>query len=97
MNFDTKPGSLFRVFLCWENVLKLGNNFLFKNLINDINRDKPILILYDQGLFFPKFVFKLYSKVYLHPEPMNVSFIITFMCGYGIFIFYIIKIKVSNI
>ena len=33
MNFDTKPGKLFRVFQCWENAVKLGNKHIFNNLL----------------------------------------------------------------
>jgi hypothetical protein len=40
MNFDTKPGSLFRAFKCFENSIQLGNKYLFKHLLKDIHRDR---------------------------------------------------------
>ena len=45
MNFDTRPGTLFRVFQCWENAVKLGNKHIFKNILKDIYSDKPVLII----------------------------------------------------
>ena len=71
MDFDTRPGSLFRFFQCWENSLKLGTSYIFKNLLDDMHREKPILVLYDQALFFPKITLKLYSKLYKN-DPNNM-------------------------
>lgn len=83
MNFDTKPGSLFRMFQCFENGVKLGNKHMFKHLLHDIHRDKPVLILYDQALFFPKLAFNLYEKKYKCPRPLHICYITTFLCAQG--------------
>lgn len=85
MNFDTRPGTLFRVFQCYENSVKLGAKHLFNRLIQDINNDKPVLILYDQALFFPKIACTLYSKKFNCPKPLHVSYVTTFMCARGIY------------
>ena len=85
MNFDTRPGALFRVFQCFENSVKLGSKHLFKNLLQDIHRDKPVLILYDQALFFPKLAFDLYAKKYNCPKPLHACYVTTFMCAKGIY------------
>jgi hypothetical protein len=86
MNFDTKPGSLFRVFQCFENSLKLASKHLMKSLLTDIDREKPVLILYDQALFFPKIALKLYTKKYKHnPRPLHACYVTTFMCAKDIY------------
>ncbi len=85
MNFDTKPGSLFRFFQCFENSIKLGNQHMFKQLLQDIYRDKPMLILYDQALFFPKMALRLYEKRYKCPKPLHAAYVTTFLCAQGIY------------
>lgn len=85
MNFDTKPGTLFRVFQCYENSIKLGAKHLFKRLIQDMYNDSPVLILYDQALFFPKIACELYSKKYHLAKPLHISYVTTFMCARGIY------------
>lgn len=85
MNFDTKPGSLFRVFQCFENSIKLGNTYMFKHLLKDINRDRPVLVLYDQALFFAKFALGLYEKWYKCPKPLHICYVTTFMCAAGVY------------
>lgn len=85
MNFDTRPGTLFRVFQCYENSVKLGSKHIFKNLIQDIHKDKPVLILYDQALFFPKLALELYSKKYNCPKPLHGCYVTTFMCARGVY------------
>lgn len=85
MNFDTKPGSLFRVFQCFENSIKLGNQHMFKQLLHDIYTDKPVLVLYDQALFFPKMALRLYEKRYKCPKPLHAAYVTTFLCAQGIY------------
>jgi hypothetical protein len=85
MDFDTSPGTLFRMFQCFENALKLGSKHLFANLLNDMHRDKPILILYDQALFFPKLALSLYEKKYACPKPLHCQYVTTFMCSKGVY------------
>nr|QVK45631.1 UDP glucuronosyltransferase [Brachionus paranguensis] len=85
MNFNTKPGTLFRVFQCYENSIKLGAKHLFQRLIQDMHNDRPVLILYDQALFFPKIACELYSKKYSCAKPLHVSYVTTFMCARGIY------------
>jgi hypothetical protein len=85
MNFDTRPGRLFRAFRIWENAIKFGQQYLFDTLVEDIYRERPAFILYDQALFFPKLAFKIYSKRYSCPEPLHVAYCITFMCAKGIY------------
>jgi hypothetical protein len=85
MNFDTRPGTLFRVFQCFENSVKLGSKHLFKNLLQDIHRDKPVLILYDQALFFPKLALDLYAKKYNCQKPLHACYVTTFMCAKGVY------------
>jgi len=85
MTFDTRPGNLFRVFQCWENAVNLGTKHIFKNLFKDINRDKPVLILYDQALFFPKLAFKVYTKKFKRPAPLHSSYVTTFLCDKDIY------------
>ena len=83
LKYNHKLGSLFRAFKCWENAIKLGNKHIFKRLIDDINRDKPSLILYDQALFFTKLTFKLYSKKFECPPPLHACYVTTFLCAKG--------------
>ncbi|CAF0718066.1 unnamed protein product [Brachionus calyciflorus] len=85
MDFDTRPGTLFRVFQCYENSVKLGAKHLFNRLIQDMHNDKPVLIVYDQALFFPKIACELYSKKFRCPKPPHVSYVTTFMCARGIY------------
>ncbi len=85
MNFDTKPGSLFRVFQCFENSIKIGNQHMFKQLLHDIHRDKPVLVLYDQALFFPKMALRLYEKRYKCPKPLHAAYVTTFLCAQGVY------------
>jgi hypothetical protein len=80
MTFDTRPGNLFRVFQCWENAVNLGTKHIFEILFKDINRDKPVLILYDQALFFPKLAFKVYAKKFNRPAPLHACYVTTFLC-----------------
>jgi hypothetical protein len=52
----------------------------------DIDREKPVLILYDQALFFPKIALKLYTKKYKHnPKPLHACYVTTFMCAKDIY------------
>lgn len=85
MDFDTKPGSLFRMFQCFENSIKLGNKHMFQTLLHDVYNDKPVLILYDQALFFPKMALSLYEKKYKCPMPLNACYVTTFLCARGIY------------
>jgi hypothetical protein len=85
MDFDTRPGTLFRVFQCFENSVKLGSKHLFKNLIEDMYKDKPVLIIYDQALFFPKLALDLYTKKYNRPKPLHACYVTTFMCAKGVY------------
>lgn len=85
MNFDTRPGTLFRVFQCFENGVKLGSKVIFNKLLVDIHRDKPVLILYDQALFFPKLALNLYEKRYKCPKPLHGCYVTTFMCAKGVY------------
>lgn len=85
MDFDTRPGSLFRVFKCYENSVKLGSELIFENLITDIRRDQPVLILYDQALFFPKLVFEVFAKRYQCEKPLHGCYVTTFMCAKGVY------------
>jgi hypothetical protein len=85
MNFDTRPGTLFRVFQCFENSVKLGNKHIFKYLLHDIYKDKPVLILYDQALFFPKMALALYEKKYQCPKPLHACYVTTFLCAKGVY------------
>lgn len=85
MTFDTRPGNLFRVFQCWENAVNLGTTHVFPTLFEDIRRYRPILILYDQALFFPKLLFKVYAQKYKCPEPLHGAYVTTFLCDKDIF------------
>ena len=86
MDFDTKPGSLFRFFQCWENAIKIGSDFLFKKLINDLHTEKPVLVVYDQALFFSKITLKLYSKMYKNdPQPLRCCYVTSFLCDLGVY------------
>lgn len=85
MTFDTRPGNLFRVFQCWENAVNLGTNHVFPTLFDDINRYKPVLILYDQALFFPKLLFKVYANKFNCPEPLHATYVTTFFCDKDIY------------
>lgn len=85
MNFDTRPGTLFRVFHVFENAVKLGARHIFKNLLQDIHEDRPVLILYDQALFFPKLALNLYEKKYKQPMPIHATYVTTFMCARDVF------------
>lgn len=46
MDFDTRPGALFRMFKCYENSIRLGSDHIFKNLLHDMHVDRPALVLY---------------------------------------------------
>ncbi|CAF0764678.1 unnamed protein product, partial [Brachionus calyciflorus] len=85
MDFNTKPGALFRVFKTYRNSVKLGAKYLFKNLTLDMHREKPILILYDQALFFGKIVLEFYSKKFKCSKPLSACYVTTFMCARGIY------------
>lgn len=86
MNFDTRPGCLFRFFQCWENALKLGVNHLFKKLLNDIHREKPLMIIYDQALFFPKLLLTLYSRLYREDrQPIRCCYVTSFLFAKGVY------------
>ena len=85
MNFDTRPGNLFRVFQLLENSLILASKHLFKSLLKEMYRDKPVLILYDQALFFPKLALNLYAKKYKCSKPLTGCCITTFLCAKGIY------------
>ena len=85
MNFDTRPGTLFRAFQCFENAVKLGNKHIFKYLLQDIYKDKPVLILYDQALFFPKLALCLYEKKYQCSKPLHACYVTTFLCAKGVY------------
>jgi hypothetical protein len=85
MDWDTRPGTLFRVFRCYENSVKIGSRHIFNTLINDIHRDKPVLVLYDQALFFPKLTLSLYEKKYKCPKPLHGCYVTTFLCAKGIY------------
>lgn len=84
MNFDTKPGALFRVFQCFENSVKLGNEHMFKQLLHDMYKEQPVLVLYDQALFFPKLAMRLYEKRYKCPKPLHAAYVTTFLCAQGL-------------
>jgi hypothetical protein len=85
MDFDTRPGSLFRMFQCFENSLTLASKHLFKSLLREMYQDKPVLILYDQALFFPKLALTLYEKKYKCPKPLHGCYVTTFMCAKGVY------------
>ena len=85
MNFDHRPGTLFRVFHVFENAVKLGARQIFKKLLADLNRDKPVLVLYDQALFFPKLALNLYAKRFKCQKPITASYVTTFLCARGIY------------
>lgn len=85
MNFNTKPGTLFRAFKCFENSVKLGSKHIFNSLLEDMYRDQPILVLYDQALFFPKLAFSLYEKRYKLEQPLHAAYVTTFLCAQGIY------------
>ena len=85
MNFDTRPGTLFRVFQCFENSLKLASKHLFKSLLKEMYRERPVLILYDQALFFPKLALNLFVKKYNCPKPLHGCYVTTFLCAKGIY------------
>lgn len=83
--FNHNQGSLFRMFKCYENSIRLGADLIFKNLIHDMYVDKPSLILYDQALFFPKLAFDLYAKKYKCEKPLHCCYVTTFMCAKGVY------------
>ena len=73
------------MFKCFENSIRLGVDLIFKNLIHDMHREKPALILYDQALFFPKMTFDLYAKKYKCDKPLHCCYVTTFMCAKGVY------------
>lgn len=87
MNFDTKANNLFRIFQCFENSFKVACQNIMKNLVNDIHKDKPVLILYDQAIMFIKLTLCLYHKYYSNEKykPISIAYITTFMFVRGIY------------
>jgi hypothetical protein len=81
MDFECKPGELFRIFRPFMNGLDLGTKYLGENLLADMYKEKPVLVLYDQVLFFPKIIFHLYSKRFKCPKPLSICYVTTFMCA----------------
>jgi hypothetical protein len=87
MDWDTRPGTLFRVFRCYENSVKLGSKHIFRTLISDLHRDRPALVLYDQALFFPKLALTLYERKY-KSKPLHGAYVTTFLCAKGVYPFW---------
>ena len=85
MNFDTTPGSLFRFFQCYENGLNVAVKHLFKRLLVDMDRDRPVLVLYDQSMIFPKVALKFYAKEFSRAAPLHGCYVTSFMFARGIF------------
>ena len=56
-----------------------------EKLIKDIANEKPILILYDQALFFAKLVLKFYAKKNKCKLPLHASYVTSFLCVKGIY------------
>lgn len=86
MDFDTKANSIFRIFKCFEDSFKVACRNIMKNLVQDIHRDKPELIIYDQAIFFLKLALNYYDKLYKEEiyRPMTICYVTTFAWIRGI-------------
>lgn len=84
MNFETTATDLFRMFRCFENSFRVASQNLIDYLIEDMRRDKPVLILYDQAIFFVKLALTLYEKKYQCQRPLSICYVTTFMFAKGI-------------
>ena len=86
MDFDTKANSIFRIFKCFEDSFKVACKNIMKNLVDDIHRDKPELIIYDQAIMFLKLALNYYDKIYKNEiyRPITVCYVTTFAFIRGI-------------
>jgi len=85
MDWDTRPGKIFRVFRYFENSLKLGSKHLFDRLGEDMHREKPVFVLHDNALFFGKLALSLYEEKYKCPKPLSCCYLTTFLWVKDIF------------
>ena len=85
MDWDTRPGKIFRAFRLFENSMKVGSGHIFDKLADDIHRDNPCFVLYDQALFFGKLALSIYEKKYKCPKPLQGCYLATFLWTKGIY------------
>ena len=74
------------MFKCFEDSFRVACKNIMKNLIHDIHRDKPELIIYDQAIFFIKLALNLYDKMYKNEiyRPSSICYVTTFAFIRGI-------------
>jgi hypothetical protein len=84
MTFDTTAGNLFRFFKCFHDTFKIASDRIANKLIEDMHQDQPVLVLYDQAIFFMKVLVKMYKKRY-NVDLFTVSYLTTFMFNKGMY------------